>query len=607
MNSWDNDTQNELVLVNSATGGKDKALYANGVPAQKPSGYSNWLYYSQRVGKWDKRWITIREDGQVTLSKNNNSADAINICHLSDFDIYSPMPKQISKKIRPPRKICFAIKSQQKLAFFASSEDFVQFFCTSDKDVATEFYTTTQRWRSWYLLHIMGEGQRNSRPTTSSRRDDSGRPWPEASRRPNSSRANHLLRRNSMTQDGKGLDTRTMYNRMMSLRTKAPPPVSFPGYVPQQPDASTSGKSGSGVSPVDSVDASLDSAFAPSGLLGYQYSVKQKNQREEEAKESKLQAQAARDQQLKLQQQQQQQQQCTQRLKNDNDKSVPRRSNSVNSITCRAQTGAGSGGNSNFRRNQSVKQSVAKPLVDLTPPQHEPPQHQRKGHGFVPEQVGPGGLIDSATSPGDAIVIPPSTDWRTRNNAVNGNMDNINKVNGSSNGIASIKGAVADTIIQQDPKPKLPKLPLSTTQTSANHNESISTPANTLTPPLKSAKRSNSVRTPQKSTHDRSIHINSVSPDVPPLPAVSSDFRGDPPTTNNSDINSTALFNAKVPFVESSLLASTAPGQGDAVTGKGVMTGANAKGPMLDLSKESEFAAGSLLAGVDKGTHGSRG
>ena len=74
---------------------------------------------------------------------------------------------------------------------------------------------------------------------------------------------------------------------------------------------------------------------------------------------------------------------------------------------------------------------------------------------------------------------------------------------------------------------------------------------------------------------------------------------------NNDDgaVNSAALFNGndKVRFVQSSLLACAAPGQGDAVTGKGVMTGANATGPMLDLSVESEFVPGSLLAGVERG------
>jgi hypothetical protein len=37
------------------------------------------------------------------------------------------------------------------------------------------------------------------------------------------------------------------------------------------------------------------------------------------------------------------------------------------------------------------------------------------GRGYQPENVGPGGLIDAATSPEDALGIPSSTDWRGRN------------------------------------------------------------------------------------------------------------------------------------------------------------------------------------------------
>ena len=40
-----------------------------------------------------------------------------------------------------------------------------------------------------------------------------------------------------------------------------------------------------------------------------------------------------------------------------------------------------------------------KPLVDLTPQYQPPPQHRHKGHGYYPEQLGSGKLVDYATSP----------------------------------------------------------------------------------------------------------------------------------------------------------------------------------------------------------------
>ena len=57
---------------------------------------------------------------------------------------------------------------------------------------------------------------------------------------------------------------------------------------------------------------------------------------------------------------------------------------------------------------------MEKPLVDLTPESYEPPQHslKGKGKGFRPERIGPGGLIDSATSPEDVVGVPPSMEWR---------------------------------------------------------------------------------------------------------------------------------------------------------------------------------------------------
>ena len=39
-----------------------------------------------------------------------------------------------------------------------------------------------------------------------------------------------------------------------------------------------------------------------------------------------------------------------------------------------------------------------KPLIDLTPQYQPPPQHRHKGHGYYPEQLGSGKLVDYATS-----------------------------------------------------------------------------------------------------------------------------------------------------------------------------------------------------------------
>ena len=157
MNSWDNDTQNTLIIIPSPTGGQDNDLDLSHVSSSQPGETSVHIYHSQKPRHWDKRWVTLRTDGQVLIAKKNGG-ETTNICHLSDFDIYIPTPRQISKQIKPPRKVCFAVKSQQKSSMFISTENFVHFFSTSDKALASAWYKAVQEWRSWYLVNVMGEG-----------------------------------------------------------------------------------------------------------------------------------------------------------------------------------------------------------------------------------------------------------------------------------------------------------------------------------------------------------------------------------------------------------------------------------------------------------------
>ncbi|RAL66553.1 hypothetical protein DID88_006243 [Monilinia fructigena] len=112
--------------------------------------------------KWNKRYITLLSSGQVFVSKKSgmgvSDKDSMTICHLSDFDIYTPTAHQVRKVLKPPRKNCSAIKSQQKTAMFLSTENFVHFFCTDDRTTANAWYSAVQTWRSWYLVNKMGEG-----------------------------------------------------------------------------------------------------------------------------------------------------------------------------------------------------------------------------------------------------------------------------------------------------------------------------------------------------------------------------------------------------------------------------------------------------------------
>ncbi|KIW59431.1 hypothetical protein PV05_03880 [Exophiala xenobiotica] len=157
MNSWANDDENCLCIVAQLECAAP-GLHETDAPRQQPLGTTVQMYYSQRPGKWEKRWLRLKEDGQITISKNENGIDCTNICHLSDFDLYTPTPKQL-KQLKPPRKMCFALKSQEKSSMFLDGANFVHFFSTKDQTTAGKWYHEVQSWRSWYLFHMIGEGQ----------------------------------------------------------------------------------------------------------------------------------------------------------------------------------------------------------------------------------------------------------------------------------------------------------------------------------------------------------------------------------------------------------------------------------------------------------------
>lgn len=88
MNSWDSDRQNSLILIDPRTGSSESELSMDGAPKKRPEEAFWLLTYSQRPGKWEKRYITLKSDGQITCQKDlDKPRDQFNVCHLSDFDI----------------------------------------------------------------------------------------------------------------------------------------------------------------------------------------------------------------------------------------------------------------------------------------------------------------------------------------------------------------------------------------------------------------------------------------------------------------------------------------------------------------------------------------
>ena len=389
LNSWDYDAQNTLVIVASPTGGRDDDLDVNNVSKSQPGETTVHLYHSQKPGHWDKRWITLRSDGQVVVSKKQGGETA-NICHLSDFDIYIPTPRSTSKKIKPPKKVCFAIKSQQKSSMFLSAANFVHFFSTSDRQLATTWYKAVQEWRSWYLVNMMGEGQKGEdthiatgghgldkaagNGSTSFQHQPQISPMKYPRTQGHKSSTSMLPKRNPTTRAEPPSQPRKLTKDLLTA-------------VPMAHNASLS------MIQKPAVESQIPNPFTPTSLLGRTYKQRQKAQHH-----------AAQDNPPPP-------------MPSPTIAQPPSTTASpipVHQDTFSAAATAGVGSTS-IKRTSSTRRpqpSIPKPLVDLTPQYQPPPQHMRKGRGVKPEQVPAGGLIEVATSPEAAIQIPPSREWR---------------------------------------------------------------------------------------------------------------------------------------------------------------------------------------------------
>ncbi|KAL9586634.1 MAG: hypothetical protein Q9212_000769 [Teloschistes hypoglaucus] len=374
LNSWDDDTQNTLIIESSATGGNDDDLNINNVPQMQPGESSFYLYHSQRPGQWEKRVVTLRPDGQMLIAKPNGS-ESSNICHLSDFDIYIPTARQMTRKIRPPKRVCFAVKSQQKSNMFMSTVNFVHFFSSNDKGLARSLYTAVQEWRSWYLVKKMGKGtDQSTRPATAMRGQaipdrDAGRRPAASTKVPLSPTRPPLPQPRTSDQSQEAETPLTLHQTFRSItdsrqagchgigNSRDHDRQALPSFQPK---------------PLTAIPT-CEAPFIEGGLLGRTYTQRKKAQqqtREEQTPDIGI-------------------------------PHVPAPSSSPIKVECP----------NGLKRHSSQRQKL-KPLIDLTPKYQEPPQHTRKGRGVTPGQIPAGGLIDIATSPEVAIPIPPTSSWR---------------------------------------------------------------------------------------------------------------------------------------------------------------------------------------------------
>ncbi|KAF1848052.1 uncharacterized protein K460DRAFT_280709 [Cucurbitaria berberidis CBS 394.84] len=425
MNSWDYDGQNELTIIDSQLDGIDQDdLLSYKVPDTRPEGMSCFIQYSSRPGKWTKRYLTLRPDGQLVMAKNEKAKekDQDNILTLTDYDIYSVTQQKLGR-VKPPKKICYAVKSMQKSNIFADGSQYVHFFCTNDRNTATTFYKALQSWRSWYLKHQKGEGLKKDNHVSRDAPGSAGKAQMAASHARGESVGSHyqlgafssLLNMEDLNKsldaievhkpgeypDNKPLgrfDTKAMHARKKSLRVRQPPPTAFNrNAIATEGTSQSSNRQDAGHQKGDSQE---ENTFAAGGLLGRTYTQRQA-------------AAQAREQQ---QQQQQQQGAFTEgpSLLNMNrvaqvsaNDTALKRNASVRSTHHRQASG-------DLQRSASKRiPGLPEPLIDLTPQYRPPPQFEKKGKGYHPGAAA-GPLVESATSMEEAIKVPSANDWRAR-------------------------------------------------------------------------------------------------------------------------------------------------------------------------------------------------
>ncbi|THX13484.1 hypothetical protein D6D18_00145 [Aureobasidium pullulans] len=360
MNSWDEDRANSLMIVpENAIEADPMNLSAANAPRQKPRESAFLLMHSSKPGSWDKGLITIHQDGQVTMARPDKETDTTNICHLTDFDIYNPTASQLNKKIKPPKKICYAIKSQTKSSMFILKESiYVHFFCTSERTLATSFYDAVQSWRSWYLVNVLEEGKTTKTP-------ELGRSASKATKQ--SKQSSHTQQPSTGSMDAHyQLGT---FKPAMDLENFERPSSS-------RGQDTTAGASLGLNSSEKEAAAKNPWVTGPSLLSG------------DQAEGLNRQTSVKR----------------TGSTRRTNGTELRHRPSTRERLMA-ADDG--------LKRSGSTRaKEPSKPLVDLTPTYQPPPQHFKKGKGFHPDQVGPGGLIDNATTPDQPYYIPPAQDWR---------------------------------------------------------------------------------------------------------------------------------------------------------------------------------------------------
>ncbi|KAE9971664.1 hypothetical protein BLS_004346 [Venturia inaequalis] len=440
INSWDSDAQHSLMIVPSDAG-LNNELYKDFAPKERPETQSWWLYYSPKANKWDKRLVTLREDGQIIMAKNEAGKDANNICHLTDFETYTPTQDWKKRVVRPPKKYCYCVKSQQKSSMFEELTNFIHYFCSNDKQVADSFFSTIQSWRSWYIYNVMGEGQvskgEQKEVKTGTLKDKSDEP--QVARTGNRDSYYALGTFNTLGLDFQGFAKETPgerpnpKRRSHSFSGDYDRPLATLGMLPGMPSAQEHSRSQNTRQPSVSQKGRNHPPVAYKGA----HDGSQSNHRTKPSWNSQQSGEAAFNPHGLLGQTYEERQQALQASDNANTSGLNRSASQRSNRTMHRRNSIDGG---SIRHGPKPK-----PLIDLTPQYREPPQHFRKGKGFKPEHVPDGGLVDAIPDNIETpIQLPGANEWKARPTTSSGIQRNAT-VSGGHHRSRSVKGRRDDT------------------------------------------------------------------------------------------------------------------------------------------------------------------
>lgn len=117
ISSWNPESKSNMLLMKKST--LFNVLKRSAIPGVAPQ-FGGWVEWESRKGKWNKRWMDLRESS-LFLAKKEHGPDETFLCSLSNFDAYV-MTKQKSKKF------IFALRSTDNATLFENPADYMHVF-----------------------------------------------------------------------------------------------------------------------------------------------------------------------------------------------------------------------------------------------------------------------------------------------------------------------------------------------------------------------------------------------------------------------------------------------------------------------------------------------